>query len=57
MFTHVVPDIRNGVRTPSTRTMFFTPGLAKVFLLLVCTVTQHGKKGRFSSITSTELLI
>lgn len=35
--TYVVPDKRKGVRTPSTRTMFFTPGRASVFLLSVCT--------------------
>ncbi|TNN48875.1 hypothetical protein EYF80_040951 [Liparis tanakae] len=33
--THVVPDSRKGVRTPSTRTTFFTPGRARVFLLFV----------------------
>lgn len=33
--TYVVPDVRKGVRTPSTRTMFFTPGRARVFLLFV----------------------
>lgn len=35
--TYVVPDNRKGVRTPSTSTMFFTPGRASVFLLFVWT--------------------
>lgn len=33
-YTYVVPDCKNGIRTPSTTTMFFTPLLAKVFLVL-----------------------
>lgn len=38
--TYVVPDVRKGVRTPSTRTMFFTPGRAKLFLLFVWTKSK-----------------
>lgn len=39
--TYDVPDCKNGIRTPSTTTIFFTPLLAKVFLLLGWTAKRE----------------
>lgn len=53
---YVVPDNRKGVRTPSTRTMFFTPGRASVFLLFVWAENKI-KTGMNTEITGRRTLI
>ena len=42
LHTYEVPDNRKGVLTPSTNTMFFTPGFARVFLLLATMNIEGG---------------
>ncbi len=50
ILTYIVPDWRKGVRTPSTRTMFFTPGLARVFLLFAVKLQNTTERTRSANI-------